>query len=74
MATIKVRKQADGPWDVVKLLDGDRPGWVEVVDGDESLWVKLENVHPADQVALMFEKQAKQRYKWVPKKDLDQPG
>jgi hypothetical protein len=74
MDRIKVRKQADGPWIEVKLLDGDRPGWVEVADGDESLWVKIEDIHMADQVALMFEKQAKQRYKWVPKDDLDQPG
>jgi hypothetical protein len=74
LMNIKVRKQADGPWVEVTLLPGERPGWVEVADGGESLWVKIEDVHMADQVALMFEKQARQRYQWVPKEDLDQPG
>jgi hypothetical protein len=72
--TIKIRNHEDGLWVVVDLLGGDRPGWVEVANGDEALWVKFEDVHPADQVALIFEKQAKQRYMWVPKEDLDQPG
>jgi hypothetical protein len=74
MDTIKIRTHENGPWVAVTLLAGERPGWVEVADGDASLWVQLEDVHPADQVALMFEAQAKQRYKWVPKEDLDQPG
>jgi hypothetical protein len=70
MDTIKIRTQANGPWVTVKLLAGERPGWVEIANDDAALWVKLEDVHPADQVALMFEAQAKQRYKWVPKEDL----
>jgi hypothetical protein len=73
MDTIKVRTQADGPWVAVTLLAGERPGWVEVSDGAAAQWVKLEDVHPADQVALMFEAQAKQRYQWVPKEDLGTP-
>jgi hypothetical protein len=74
MDTIKIRTHENGPWVAVKLLAGERPGWIEIANDDASLWVKMEDVHPADQVALMFEAQAKQRYKWVPKEDLDQPG
>jgi hypothetical protein len=33
--------------------------------------VRLEDIHPADQVALTFERQARQRYRWVPKEDLE---
>ena len=70
MDTIKVRTHADGPWITVKLLAGERPGWVEIANADTAQWVKLEDVHPADQVALMFEAQARQRYQWVPQEDL----
>jgi hypothetical protein len=74
MQTIKIRRQADGPWHEVRLLAGERPGLVEVADGDQTRWVALADVHPADQIALRFEQEAKQRYRWVPQEDLDQPG
>ncbi|NNJ12731.1 hypothetical protein EKD04_020610 [Chloroflexales bacterium ZM16-3] len=70
MQTIQVRSDADGPWASVSLLPGEREGWVEVEDGGEARWVRLEDVHPADRVALAFERQARQRYQWVPKDDL----
>jgi hypothetical protein len=72
MKTIKIRKHADGPWVEVALLGGERPGWVEVREGEQALWVPLADVDPADQVALMFEQQARQRYVYVPREDLEE--
>jgi hypothetical protein len=71
METIQVRSNASAPWAAVKLLAGEREGWVEVEDGGVARWVRLEDIHPADQVALTFERQARQRYRWVPKEDLE---
>jgi hypothetical protein len=71
METIQVRSNPGAPWAHVKLLADEREGWVEVEDGGVARWVKLEDIHPADQVALAFERQAKARYRWVPKEDLE---
>ena len=71
MDTIKIRSNDPDEWTTVKLLAGEKPGYVEIAEGDATRWVKIEDVHPADQVALIFEAQARQRYRFVPKEDLD---
>jgi hypothetical protein len=75
MKEIKIRGADADTWLTVTLLDPDsRPGWVEVQNGAATQWSNLEDVHPADQVALRVERLARQRYKFVPKEDLQQDG
>jgi hypothetical protein len=76
MKEIKIRNHIDGTgdgddsWVVVSVLDADsRPGWIHVQQGAEAQWLALEEVHPADQVALRVEGLAKRRYEWVPTVD-----
>ena len=73
MKEIKIRNHTDDAgdtWVVVTVLDADsRPGWISVQKGGEAQWFALEEVHPADQVALRVEAVAKRRYEWVPKDD-----
>lgn len=45
--TIRVQKEAGGPWLPVELLELS-PGWVRVDDGLGRLWVMLDHVHPDD--------------------------
>ena len=72
MKEIKIRAAQADAWLTVHLLDGEsRPGWVQVQqDAQAAQWAKLEDVHPADQVALRVESLARQRYQWVPQEDL----
>ena len=76
MKEIKIRNHTDDvddTWVVVSVLDADsRPGWINVQKGAEAQWLSLEEVHPADQVALRVEALAKRRYEWVPKVDVDE--
>ena len=72
MKEIKIRSTQDESWLTVNLLDAEsRPGWVQVQqDAQDAQWTKLEDVHPADQVALRVEGLARRRYQWVPQEDL----
>jgi hypothetical protein len=74
MLMIQIRRDAQGPWVAAKVLEGERAGHVEVSVDGEALWVPWDDVYPADQVLLLVEQQARQRYAWVPKSDPDQPG
>ncbi|GAB4431865.1 MAG: hypothetical protein OHK0015_18780 [Chloroflexi bacterium OHK40] len=71
MDRINVRDALQETWRSVRLLPGERDGWVEVEDDGEVRWVALADVHPADLVALTFEREARQRYRWVPREDLE---
>jgi hypothetical protein len=72
MKEIKILSTQDSSWVTVNLLDAEsRPGWVHVQqDAQDAQWTKLEDVHPADQVALRVESLARRRYQWVPTEDL----
>jgi len=73
MKEIKIRGTQADAWLIASVLDVEsRPGWVQVQqDAQEAQWAKLEDVHPADQVALRVESLARHRYRWVPAEDLE---
>lgn len=72
MKEIKIQNNQDGSWTTVTVLDfSSRPDSIQVQKGgQEPEWVHLNEIHPADKVAITVERIALERYEYVPKEDL----